>query len=251
MSPIVVGLLVFACALGASLLGMALSAILPQHLLCGDTKDVVRLTMGLVATMTALVLGLLVASAKGVYDNQKAGVTAMAAKAIVLDRLLSTYSADTAEIRAGLRSVIEASLVRMWPQEEASPLSPSPDASRGGAIYEAIEKLSSEEDVASLSKWKILDAAVDLSQTQWLVYEQANSSVSTVLLVVVVFWLMILFLSFSLFAPRNATVVAAMIVAALSVSTSLFLVMEFDGPFNGLIRISSAPVIKALHHVGQ
>ncbi len=251
MSSIALGLLVFACVLGASLLGMGLNAILPKHLLCGDTKDVVRLTMGLVATMTALVLGLLVASAKGLYDNQKACVTAMAAKAVVLDRLLATYGADTTEVRAGLRSAVEASLARMWPQKGGSPISPSPDASRGGAIYSAIQKLSWPDDVASLSKWKILDVAVDLSQTQWLLYEQANSSVSTVLLTVVIFWLTILFLSFGLFAPRNATVVAALLVAALSVSTSLFLVMEFDGPFSGLIKISNTPVVKALNYIGQ
>ena len=91
MSSIAIGLLVFACIFGAALLGMLLRAALPKHHLSADTKDAVQLAMGLVATMTALVLGLLVASAKGAYDVQKTGVSQMAAKVAFLDRVLANY----------------------------------------------------------------------------------------------------------------------------------------------------------------
>ncbi|MGE5293879.1 MAG: hypothetical protein ACM3VT_03545 [Solirubrobacterales bacterium] len=251
MSPIVLGLLVFGCVLGASLLGMILSATLPRHLLCGETKDIVRLAMGLVATMTALVLGLLVASAKGSYDTQKGGVATMAAKAVVLDRLLATYGTETAEVRTGLRDAMKVSLAHVWPEKGEALTQQGPDTSRGAAIYAAILKLPAPNDASSVARLQIFEAAIDLGQTQWLLYEQAGSSVSKVLLTIVIFWLTILFLSFGLFAPRNVTVIGALIVAALSVSTSLFLVMEFDGPFSGLIRVSNAPVVKALNYVGQ
>jgi hypothetical protein len=144
-----------------------------------------------------------------------------------------------------------ASLARVWPENGGGTFQPEPDASRGAAIYTAIQGLPSGDEASTLAKFQILDTAVDLSQTQWLLYEQADSSVSTVLLTIVVFWLTILFLSFGLFAPRNVTVVVALIVAALSVSTSLLLVMEFDGPFDGLIKVSNAPVVKAMSYVGQ
>ncbi len=166
---------------------MFLIAVLAKHLLCGDTKDVVRLAMGLVATMTALVLGLLVASAKSAYDTQKAGVATMAAKAVVLDRLLATYGAETAEVRAGLRNARGVSLARVWPEKGAAPFQLGPDTSRGAAIYAAIQKLPSQGETPSLSKFQIFEAAVDLGQTQWLLFEQAGSSVSTVLLSMVIF----------------------------------------------------------------
>ena len=70
-------------------------------------------------------------------------------------------------------------------------------------------------------------------------------------LVVLVFWLTILFISFGLFAPPNATVIATLFVCALSVSGAIFLILELDQPFEGLIRISSAPLRNALAHLGQ
>src|SRR6266403_2315127 len=115
MSSTIEGLIVFACLFGAGLLGICIRAALPEHHLTTDTKDAVRIGMGLVATMAALVLGLLVASTKGAYDNEKSEVTQMAAKLIFLDRVLAIYGPETAKTREMLRSPVESEVARRGP----------------------------------------------------------------------------------------------------------------------------------------
>src|SRR5437667_12192407 len=99
MSSTITAAIVFACLFGAGLLGMCVRAALPEHHLTADTKDAVRIGMGLVATMAALVLGLLVASTKGAYDTQKSEVSQMAAKIVFLVRLLEKYGYESAKSR--------------------------------------------------------------------------------------------------------------------------------------------------------
>ncbi len=241
----------FVCVFGAGLLGMLLRAALPKHHLGPGTKDIVRLTMGLVTTMTALVLGLLVASAKSAYDAQKTGVAEMAAKTVFLDRLLATYGAETAEARAVLRDAVRDALARVWPRKNSAGPQLTPNTTHGPALYEAIQKLSPQSEAQRALKSHAVDAAMELARMQWLLFEQTSTSISSVLLVVVILWLALLFLSFGMFAPVNSTAVAALMVGALSVSAALFLVLELDRPFRGLIEISDEPVLKALNYLGR
>ena len=113
MSPYTKGAIVFACVFGAALLAMRLRPALPEHHLSGDTKDTVKLAMGLVATMAALVLGLLVASAKGAYDTEKSEVTQMAGKVAFLDRVLAHYGSDAVEARALLRRALAGAIAHI------------------------------------------------------------------------------------------------------------------------------------------
>src|SRR5437870_13295112 len=120
MNSTVAGAIVFACLFGAGLLGMCIRAALPEHHLTTDTKDAVRIGMGLVATMAALVLGLLVASTKGAYDTQKNEVSQMAAKIVFLDRVLANYGPETGGARKLLRGSVGSAINRMWPDKKSS-----------------------------------------------------------------------------------------------------------------------------------
>ena len=113
--------IVFACLVAAVLLGRTVRRYLPEQHLTGDSKDAVKLAMGLVATMTALLLGLLVSSAKGTYDNQRSEVIEMAAKVTFMDRAFAAYGPDAAAVRAQFRATVEAAVHRMWPQESKPP----------------------------------------------------------------------------------------------------------------------------------
>ena len=84
-----------------------------------------------------------------------------------------------------------------------------------------------------------------------LLFEQGGRSIPTPFLVLLVFWLTVIFLSFGLFAPPNATVIATLFLCALSVSGAIFLILELDRPFGGLIQISSAPLRNTLDHIGK
>ena len=251
MSPYTLAAIVFACVFGAALLAMRLRAALPEHHLSADTKDTVKLAMGLVATMAALVLGLLVASAKGAYDTEKSEVVQMAGKVAFLDRVLAHYGPDAAEARALLRRALEGAIARIWPEKKSEEPQLAPNTSNGEALYDALLKLAPQDDARRSLKSQALGIAFELGQMRWLLFEQAGTSISAPLLVIVVFWLAILFFSFGLFGPANTTAVAALLVAALSVSGAIFLILELDHPFGGLIQISSRPMVNALNHLGN
>jgi hypothetical protein len=246
MSSIGVSSIVFVCILGAGLLGMLLRSALPDHHLTSDSKDAVKVGMGLVGTMAALVLGLLVASAKGNYDSQGAAVTQLAANVAVLDRILAHYGPETNEVRELLRRGVTGFIDSMWAKTAASSVP-------GGneIIYDKIQALSPKDDRQRTLQAQALSTAMSLGQRRWLMYEQGTTSVSTPLLVVLVLWLSLIIGSFGLFAPANGTVITSLGVCALSVSAAIFLILEMYSPFSGMIRLSSAPLQAALAHLGQ
>ena len=118
-------------------------------------------------------------------------------------------------------------------------------------LYDKIAGLSPKSDTQRSLKGQALSLAVDLGKTRWLMYEQETGSVSIPLLVVLVFWLTVIFISFGLFAPFNVTVVSSLFASALSVSGAIFLILEMYTPYEGLVQISNAPLRAALAHLGQ
>lgn len=201
--------------------------------------------------MAALVLGLLVASAKGSYDTQSTELTEMSAKVVLLDRFLGHYGPETKETRDLLRGAVVRILDRTWSKDRTSPSQLELPSTGNEAIYDKIQGLSPKDDTQRSLQAQALSIAIGLGQTRWLMYEQSVTSVSLPLLVVMVLWLTIIFISFGLFAPPNATVVASLFVSALSVSGAIFLILEMYTPYAGLIQISSAPLRSALAHLGQ
>jgi len=251
MNSVTISLVVFACVIGGALIGLLFGAVLPPDHLSGDSKDVVKVGMGLVGTMTAILLGLLVASAKSFYDTQSTELTEMSAKVILLDRALAHYGPEAKEVRDLLHGAVTRILDTMWHQggRQDSRTNPAP----GGAeiVFEKIQGLSPQNDNQRSLQTQALSIAIDLGKTRWLMFEQGATSVSLPLLVALVFWLAVIFCSFGLLAPRNATVVATLCISALSVSVAIFLVLELFDPFGGVVQISSAPLRSALAHLGK
>lgn len=250
MSATVIALLALAGISAATLLGMWLRAMLPDHHLSADAKESVRVGMGLVATMTALLLGLLIASAKGSYDTQRAQVIQIAANVGFLDRVLAVYGPETAEPRELLRREVESVIPRIWSEgSQPSPLNTT--AEQAQALHDSLQKLAPQNDAQRSLKAQALATTIDLGKTLWLLTAQKEPSLVTPLLVAVVLWLVIIFLSFGLFAPANKTVIATMLIVALSVASALFLILELDRPFDGVIQISSAPMQSVLSRLGN
>ena len=119
MSSILISCIVFACIFAGTLLGMILRGFLPQHHLSPESKDVVKLGMGLIGTMTALVLGLLIASAKNSFDTQRNGLAQLSANIIFLDRVLAHYGPESKDAREMLRASVADMLQHTWPQERS------------------------------------------------------------------------------------------------------------------------------------
>ena len=251
MNAAVIAGIAFVGIFGTTLLGMRLRSALPDHHLSAETKETVRVGMGLAVTMTALLLGLLVATAKGSYDTQRSQVIQMAGKVGYIERLLTVYGHETAETRQLLRVSTEGFIQKLW-LDARSQEAPGDSALSGGhALYSSIHKLAPQNDEQRALKSQALDTVTDLAKTRWLLVAQADTSIPTPLLIMVVVWLAIIFLSFGLFAPTNRTVVVTMIIVSLVVSSALFLILELDRPFDGVIQVSSAPMRNALSALGQ
>ncbi len=249
MSSLAIGSIVFACVFGGALVGIFLRSALPEHHLNAESKDAVKVGIGLIATMTALVLGLLVSTAKASYDTKHNELIEMSADTLLLDRVLANYGPEASITRELLRRAGARSLEMIWPQNGQAPrLEP---AAGGEVLYNMIEALSPKNEAQRGLQTQALQLAIAVLKMRWLLFEQSGSSISTPFLVVLIFWLTIIFMSFGLFAPRNVTVVATLLVCALSISGAMFLIVELDRPFEGLIQISNAPFRDAVARLGK
>jgi hypothetical protein len=251
MNPPVIALAVFGCLFGAALLGIRSRAWLPDHHISTEAKDSVRVAMGTVATMAALVLGLLVASTKGTYDAERNESTHMAARIVYLDRVLAMYGPETAEARSELKQATTSMIHHMWPEERREKVELEPNEKWTSSLPRVIYALAPKDDVQRALKSQATAMVDQLGQERWLVYEEAETSVSRTMLLVVNLWLAVLFLSVGLFAPPNGTVIVALMLSAVSVSGAIFLILELDKPYGGLIAISSQPMRLALQHLGR
>jgi hypothetical protein len=246
MNTTFTALIVFACLIAAVLVGRTLRRVLPEQHLSADSRDVIKLAMGLVATMSALVLGLLVSSAKGSYDTERSEVIQMAAKVAFLDRVLAVYGPEAAEARTRFHEAVEQAAQQMWPGEAGRPAHLAPNVQAGNVVYAAVQDLSPHDDTQRKLKDQATTLATDLGQLRSLRVAQSVASISTPMLIILVAWLVVIFLGFSVLAPPNPTVIFALMVSALAVSGAIFLILELDQPFSGLIRISSKPMLNAI-----
>lgn len=232
-------------------LGMYCRKILPRRHLNKVTREAVTLAMGLVATMAALLLGLLVSSAKGTYDSSRNEVIQMAAKVAYLDRSLALYGPETDAVRGLLRDNITEGVRFIWQGKQESLANFTPNMRVTHDIYEALNTLAPKDDTQRTFKAQAMDTAADLGRIVTLLRIQAVPSISVTMLVVVVSWLIIIFFSFTLFAPDNLTATAALFASALSVSGAIFLILELDHPFGGLIKIPVEPMLNALSQMAK
>ena len=246
-----VGGITFACVFGGALAALLLHSLLPEEHLSTETKDVVKLGIALIATMAALVLSLLIASAKSTYDTRRNQLLQVSADILLLDRVLANYGAETKDARAMLQRSTAAALEQFWPANRDRPATLGRKATSIEAVFSNIQQLSPHSEAQRFLQSQALTMALDLGRTRVLLFEQLGSSIPVPFLVVLVFWLAIIFASFGLFAPRNATVIAAFFVCALSVSGAIFLILELDQSFEGLLQVSSAPLRTALDELGQ
>jgi hypothetical protein len=242
----------FAGIVAGAWLGGYLRKVLPKHHLTDETESAVRIGIGLIATMAALVLGFLLASAKGSFDTKTEEIRVSAAKLILLDRNLRQYGPDADAIRAQLRATAKAKLDHQWVEVGAlAVVEPSP--TRGPLaleqLQESIRALAPATQSQRIVHARALQLAGDLSQTRWLLVEQVGASIPAPFLVLLILWVALIFVSLSLFAPSNWTVNAVLLACALSVSSAIFLIIEMDQPFGGVLRISDAPFRSAIGYL--
>jgi hypothetical protein len=193
-------------------------------------------------------LGLLIASAKTSFDQKTNQVRQLTATVILLDDLLAQYGPETAPARTRLRQSIQPVADRIWNEQKAPPGKPAHfEASAQAAAFEKeLESLSPNNDAQRSLQSRAIAAYMEAAQTRLLLFTQSGGAIPTPFLIILVFWLSAIFVSFTLFARTNPVVMASLLVCAVSFAGALFLVLELDNPFTGLMGISSATLRSAL-----
>jgi len=251
MSAITIAAITFVCTFGCAWLGTVIRSTLPQSHLSKESQDVVRLGMGLVATMTALLLGLVTAAAKNTFDSHDTAVRNSAVNTLMLDRDLARYGPETQSIRDLIRRAVAARIEATWPAKGAAPPPPMGVVSPAETIQDQILALAPGNDTQRWLKGECLRLTDEIVKARWRVLGSHAGAVPRTFLVVVIFWLTATFASFGLYAPRNITVLTVLIIASLSVAAAIFLILELDGPFEGLIKVAGDPFRYALAQLGK
>jgi hypothetical protein len=254
-----IALVSFIAIFVGALIGMFLRRFIPERHLAPDSRDVVKLLAGLIATQAALVIGLLVSSAKNSFDSMNDGVTEAGAKIIVLDQLLSRYGPEADPVRRQLQRSLGMVVDELWPEARAT-TRPSPKPDAVGVIAasddwlqtgDMLRALKPETEPQRLLKAQTIQIAVELTQLRWLLIQKTYNPVPMAFLTVLIFWFTVLFATFGVLTPSNATVHIAMLLGALSIAGGIFLILDLNSPLDGIIKASPAPLVNALHRIGQ
>jgi hypothetical protein len=246
MSALALSCLIFVLTLGGIFLGALLRHALPERHLSKDSQDVVRLGVGLIATLAALLLGLLIAAAKSSFDTQSTQVRQITADIILLDYLLAEYGPEARPIREQMRNVIGPVADRLWREKQASTAEPFEFYDTGEKTYLAVQALSPQNDLQRSLQTRAAQLSTDFVQTRLILFAESSKVIPSPFLVILIFWLVIIFASFSLFSDLNVTVFTCLSLFALSASCAIFLILELSQPFSGLMMISSEPLRHAL-----
>jgi len=253
VSPFAIAAVVLGGSFGAALVGMVLHVKLPDRHLDSDSRDVVKLVMGLIATMSALVLSLLIASASSSYDQQSNELKALSANVILLDRTLESYGPGAQGVRDRFLDVVRQTHDRIWSPDGVRPevLNSIETQSAAKANIGQLQSLSPTTDMERMMQSRAVQQLDSISQARLLMFEQLGGSIPRPFLMVLVFWICMLFLGFGLFSSPNPTITVALLVGALSVACAIFLLLELNDPYRGLMRISDEPLRNAMAQIDQ
>ena len=247
MSPLILSVIAFAFILTGTLVGMLLRSKVPEDHLGDDAKDVVRLGAGLIGTIAALVLGLLIASAKSSFDTQVTQVKQLTADVILLDQLLAQYGPEATTVRNSLRGAVDAVADRIWHENSSiSARKPYEATAEGEAFIVKLRQLTPQTDEQRSLKDHAIEVSTNIAHARLLLFTQSGNPVPMPFLIVLIFWVSIIFANFSLFADPKPIVIGALVVFALSAAAAIFLVLELGQPFSGMMQISSLPLHNAL-----
>jgi hypothetical protein len=246
MSALILSGIIFLLTIGGIFIGTLLRRTLPEHHLNEHARDVMRLGVGLIATMAALVLGLLIAAAKGSFDTQISQVRQITADLILLDNILAQYGPEARPIREQIRSTVDPFADELWREKETGSTGPIETNAAAERVYLKIHRLSPHDDFQRSLKTRAVQISNDLTQVRFLLFVESENLIAKPFLAVLAFWLTLIFASFSLFSPLNATVLTCLLLFASSAASAIFLILELSRPFTGLMSISSAPMRNAL-----
>jgi len=231
---------------------MFLKKVLPTQHLSTDAREVIRIVMAMLATLSAVVLGLLTGAAMNSMAEKEGELRAAAVQFIMLDRTMAAYGPETNDARKLLKQLLSQRMSLIWPEKGGGV---SLDVLGGGAgielVQQALFDLSPQTEKQRWLHSNALELSNTLARSRWTTFEQIGTRFPWPFLLIVVFWLAVIFASFGLFAPRNASVAGALFVAALGLAGAVFMILEMEQPYQGVVKIPSTSMRIALDQLGR
>jgi len=251
MRSLWISLLTFLLLMAGAVLGARLRSVLPKHHLAEESKDIAKAAIGFLVTMCALVMGLLIASAKTSFDTRSRELLQASTKIVLLDRNLRQYGPEADPARQLLHRIVTSRVLLDRPS----------DVSVGGKLQDTpiaieefqkqVRELSPTNESQRLVRARALQLGQDLAETRWLAMEEPAGSIPSALLVLLVLWLAVIGTCIGVFSPRTRTLAAVGLACSLSAASAIFLILEMDRPFGGLIRVSDVPLRDAIIYLEQ
>jgi hypothetical protein len=251
MNALTASLIVAAIVFASGLVGLWLHRLLPDENLSKETLDVVQLGTGMLSVLASLVLGLLIATAKSSYDTTDTAIRSYATDLILLDETLRDYGDAALPPRRLLRRYTEQMLGDVWPKTGGRPYLQE-DRTVGELMERVREAIRALQPVDPGQKWlqdQALEVNISLLRQRWLMIERSGPSVRLATIAILLAWVSVIFASFGLNAPRNATVVTAFLLCSLAIGSAIFLILQLDSPFSGVLQLPSQPMETALAHM--
>jgi len=246
-----IGGLFLAGTFGSALLGWRLQSSMPDGVLSAELKDVLKVIIGVLGTLSALLLSLLINSARTSYDQQHQEIMELSAKLLSLDRTLGRFGPEAGPIRSSLKSLVAKSVEDLWPADATVPAKIEAPVTEEIWV-QSLQALAPKSESQRLDRDQAVGLATDVLNLRWLLYEQSGGSIPAMLLAVLGAWFLLIFLCIGLISPqrRPGLLRALVLSSCLSVAAAMVLGLELDRPFDGILRVTGEPVRKALSHLG-
>jgi hypothetical protein len=243
----------FLVIFGGASAGFLIQRLLPNHHLSSESRSTVHLAAGLIGTLAALILGLMVSSSKDTHDKTGAFISEMSAGYVHVDRLLANYGQEAAYIRPILRKSLEKMHGIIWAEEvqrgETSLLPTRMELENAYNNTAILEPRNQKQRQLQSDALRLMD---DMIQKRWVIQEVVmGGSISSILLISPVIFIAFITFIYALYAPRNLTVVLALLCCSLCIAIAVFLISELSSPLKGALKVSSKPVHLALDQMGR
>ena len=244
--------LVVVSTLAAAWLGLHAQRLLPDRYTDEATKGSVKAVLAMLSVLVTVVLGFITADAKRSFDNAGKIVAETAVRLVLIDRMLAELGEDADPIRREMRQAAQEWVARLNSLD--GDVNPSVHVVQRveqlEELFGKIKSLSPKSDAQAKDRERAADLAAGILHDRWVLATGRLASTPTVFLLVVLAWLALEFFLFGVFAPRNACVTAAVVLASLTTASAIFLLLDLEGPLTGPMRISIEPLVRAVSILG-
>lgn len=251
MPHIFIGLISFGAIFGGAIIGLIAANRLPKHHLSSETQSAVTISVAVIGTLSALVLGLMITAANGSFSARSDELRQLSLQLIRMDRNLRRYGPEAEDARAKLRTWAIAKTQELFPEKGQSRPENHTTIEMLEAVQDAVLVLTPKDERQKYLRTLCLTLSSTMIQARWSLEQRIGHSIPVPFLILLIFWLSIVFASFGLFAPANPPAVVALFLCGLAVAGGIFLIEELDRPLSGFIQIPSDSMRKALVEITQ